>query len=65
MATTTERQELEILSKAAAWFARETGSIPSKGSNPDNLDELTGTPSDGTFEGVILQELGIFIGDPE
>jgi hypothetical protein len=33
MATTTERQELEILSKAAAWFARETGSIPSKGSN--------------------------------
>jgi hypothetical protein len=33
--------------------------------DPDNLDELTGTPSDGTFEGVILQELGIFIGDPE
>lgn len=45
--TTAERQELcrlrrenrqlrierEILSKAAAWFARETGSIPSKGSN--------------------------------
>ena len=25
--------EREILSKAAAWFARETGSIPSKGSN--------------------------------
>ncbi len=33
--------------------------------DPDNLDDLTGTPSDGTFEGVILQELGIFIGDPE
>ena len=45
--TTAERQELsalrrenrqlrierEILSKAAAWFARETGSIPSKGAN--------------------------------
>ena len=45
--TTAERQELgrlrrenrqlrierEILSKAAAWFARETRSIPSKGSN--------------------------------
>ena len=45
--TTAERQELgrlrrenrqlrierEILSKAAAWFARETGSIPSKDSN--------------------------------
>jgi transposase len=45
--TTAERQELgrlrrknhqlrierEILSKAAAWFARETGSIPSKGSS--------------------------------
>jgi len=27
------RIEREILSKAAAWFARETGSIPSKGSN--------------------------------
>jgi transposase len=25
--------EREILSKAAAWFARETGSIPGKGSN--------------------------------
>jgi transposase len=25
--------EREILSKAAAWFARETGSIPSKDSN--------------------------------
>ena len=25
--------ERDILSKAAAWFARETGSIPSKGSN--------------------------------
>jgi hypothetical protein len=33
--------------------------------DPDNLDDLTGTPGDGTFEGVILQELGIFIGDPE
>ena len=45
--TTAERQELsrlrrenrqlrierEILSKAAAWFARETGSIPSRGSS--------------------------------
>ncbi len=45
--TTAERQELsrlrrenqklrierEILSKAAAWFARETGSIPSRDSN--------------------------------
>ena len=27
------RIEREILSKAPAWFARETGSIPSKGSN--------------------------------
>ena len=27
------RLERDILSKAAAWFARETGSIPSKGSN--------------------------------
>lgn len=27
------RMEREILSKAAAWFARETGSIPDKSSN--------------------------------
>ena len=27
------RQERDILAKAAAWFARETGSIPSKSSN--------------------------------
>ena len=27
------REEREILSKAAAWFARETGSIPSGSSN--------------------------------
>ena len=27
------RQEREILSKAAAWFARETGSVPSKSSS--------------------------------
>lgn len=45
--TTAERQELvrlrkelrqvkmerDILAKAAAWFARETGSVPDKGSN--------------------------------
>ncbi len=27
------RQEREILAKAAAWFARETGSIPSESSS--------------------------------
>lgn len=32
--------------------------------DPENLENLTGTPSDGTFEGLILQELGVFIGDP-
>lgn len=32
--------------------------------DPANLDDLTGVASDGTFTGVILQELGIFVGDP-
>ena len=27
------REEREILAKAAAWFARETGSVPSEGSS--------------------------------
>jgi transposase len=27
------RQEREILAKAAAWFARETGSVPEKSSS--------------------------------
>lgn len=32
--------------------------------DPENLDDLTGVTSDGTFTGVILQELGLFVGDP-
>ncbi|MCG5220461.1 hypothetical protein [Streptosporangium sp. KLBMP 9127] len=32
--------------------------------DPENLDNLTGVASDGTFTGVILQELGLFVGDP-
>ncbi len=31
--TTPEREEREILAKAAAWFARETGSVPSGSSS--------------------------------
>jgi len=31
--TSAERQEREILARAAAWFARETGSIPSGSSS--------------------------------
>ena len=32
--------------------------------DPANLDDLTGVASDGTFTGVLLQEFGVFVGDP-
>jgi transposase len=34
------RLERDILSKAAAWFARETNAIPSKGSGSDMSSRL-------------------------
>jgi hypothetical protein len=33
--------------------------------DPDNLDDITGAGGDGSFKGLLLQGLGIFVGDPE
>ncbi|CAN5592498.1 hypothetical protein BH23ACT7_BH23ACT7_00620 [soil metagenome] len=33
--------------------------------DPENLEVLTGAGGDGSFKGLLLQELGIFVGDPE
>ena len=69
--TTTEREELnrlrrenrqlrverEILSKAAAWFARETNAIPAKGSASSAITRRATRSSHVQAAGCLLQRL--------